>query len=172
MPYSVDPTVEGVRITFSRKPFLWSTVLLGAANVALWVGYSNNHRRQWYDLICPVAFLVVFVASLLKKEIIDVDHEYLSRSVTLFGLPWTTRYRLVDVLNPHYEPERGYGRSRVPSFLEFEYNGKTKRMLPNVEASEVEGILTEIVQRFPELATRWKMRQQLYGSSDILSLNI
>jgi len=172
MPYAVEPTVEGVRIIFSPKRFSWRTLLPGALVAALWVAYFSNHSRQWYGLIWPGVFLVIFVASLPKKEIINVDHGYLSRRVTLLGLGWTTRYKLADVVNPHYEPESGVGRNKKPSFLEFGYNGETKRMLPTVEATEVEGILTEIVQRFPELATRWETRQQLCGSGGFLSLNI
>jgi hypothetical protein len=172
MPYAVEPTVEGLRIVFSRKRFLWRTVVIGGVTAALWVGYFNNHSRHWSDLIWPGIFLAMFATLFINKESIDVDHEYLSRRVTFLGLTWTKRYKLVDVLNPHYEPEKGYGRNRVPSFLRFEYHGKAKSVLANVEPSEVESILTEIVQRFPELAARWKIRQHLYGLTDIVSLDI
>src|ERR1035438_7543420 len=68
MPYAVEPTVEGVRIFFSRRRFSWATALMGGVTAALWVGYFNNHSRRWPDLILPGIFLAMFAASLIKKE--------------------------------------------------------------------------------------------------------
>jgi hypothetical protein len=172
MPYVVEQTGEGVRIVFSRKGFSRAISVTGGITVALWVGYFNIQSRHWYYLIWPAAFLAIFAASFMKKEAIEVDHEYLSRCLIISGMHWTTRYKLSDVLNPHYEPENGDGRNKAPSMLVFECNGKAKGMLAGVNPSEVEAILTEIIGRFPELATRWKTSQQLYGSTDVIGLNI
>lgn len=172
MTYVVEQTGEGVRIVSSRKGFSRSTAVVGGMTVALWVGYFNIQSPQWYHLIWPVVFLGIFALSFMNREAIAVDHEYLSRCLTLFGLTRTKRYKLSEVLNPHYEPEKGYGRNRVPSFLVFEYNGNAKAVFAGVEPSDVEDMLAEIVKRFPDLAARWKTRQQLYGSTDVISLNI
>ena len=172
MSYEVQHTVEGIRFVFSRGRFSKATWVLGGATAAAWVGYFNTPSRHSYYLLWPCVFLGLLVASILMNEIIEIDHEYLSKCTIFLGLTWTARYELAGVMDPHYEPERGYGRNRIPSCLSFQYRGKTRSILSNIQPSEVEDILTEIVRRFPDLAGRWKTQQQLYGSTDITTINI
>jgi len=171
MAYTVDPTVEGIRVVFRRKLSWRDRLLFPATAVSLWIMYFVGNPRRWYELTLPLFLSLLSGVFLLRRETIAVDHEFLFH-VSKLGLSWTRRFKLADVQNPHYEPEITGEGSKAPSALQFEYRGKLKRVFLGVEPSEVEGMLTEIVTRFPELKYRWKTRQELYGSSQILGLNL
>ncbi len=179
MPYTVEQTTEGIRFAFRYRPPVWIILVLGIFTTFAWAGLLKSrhevlkHRlRDWSDALIAVLLLCSLIAALFGKEIIEVSHAELLHRSTYLGLGWTSHFALSDVLDPQYEPEDGYGRNKIPSHLRFVYHGRTRRILKGVDPGEVEAILKEIVERYPHLSGRWKVKQSLYGSQDVLSLNI
>lgn len=140
--------VRAPRIKDAWKRWLWGPLML-AGVLAILQGSSGAYvRLGLFSLV--VAWFNAAVA--FSHEELILDREKLRQYEEISGFRIRNRsLPLERVSNLRYVDVRPWSFIPRPQGLAFDYNGREKRVLANLEKDEVERIITTVRDRFPAL---------------------
>jgi hypothetical protein len=168
-PYASRATIsedlEGLRISIPGK-WTWALVfpafwLCGwtvgglAAAFSLFRHFSvfvSFWLVGWAVGEIVVGYIVLY--AIAGREIILVRADTLACRRQIFGIGVTRSYRVAEMRNLRFQPDASSGKTRIPSRIAFDYQGKVGAFAAGLDEPEATDVINRIQQRCPIVATK------------------